>query len=210
MPAWVPSPQQNVGDALRDAANRIAQNAMQAARREVQQELTELQAQRAGLDAALRTAGPGPGRAAIQVRVDRLDREIREMERALENLSGQTGVAGQTGQRPTFTETRPPDFRNFPEPRIDPVPIIGTTLGILFVAFPLALTISRYIWKRSTSAPSPALSVEQTRRFDRLEQSVDAIAIEIERISENQRYLTRVLADSKQAASVGSGSAVSK
>ena len=83
-------------------------------------------------------------------------------------------------------------------------------IGILFVAFPLALTISRYIWKRSTSAPAPALSAEQTRRFDRLEQSVDAIAIEIERISENQRYLTRVLADSKQAASVGSGSAVGK
>jgi hypothetical protein len=210
MPARVSSSQQGIGDAVRDAANNIADRAMQAARREVQQELTELQAQRAGLDAAIRNEGPGPGRAAIQVRIDRLDREIRDMERALENLSGRPGVAGQTGQRPTFTETRPPNLSDFRQPRIDPVPIIATTLGILFIAFPLALTISRYIWKRSTSAPSPALSVEQTRRFDRLEQSVDAIAIEIERISENQRYLTRVLADSKQSASVGSGSAVSK
>jgi len=210
MPARVSSPQQNVGDAIRDAANRIAQNAMEAARREVQQELTELQAQRAGLDVAIRSEGPGPGRAAIQVRIDRLDREIREMERALENLSARTPGDAQTRQRPTFTETRSPNLPDFRQQRIDPVPIIGTTLGILFVAFPLALTISRYIWKRSTSAPSPALSAEQARRFDRLEQSVDAIAIEIERISENQRYLTRVLADSKQPASVGSGSAVSK
>jgi hypothetical protein len=31
-------------------------------------------------------------------------------------------------------------------------------------------------------------------RLDRLEQAVDAIAIEIERISEGQRFVTRVLA----------------
>jgi hypothetical protein len=32
-------------------------------------------------------------------------------------------------------------------------------------------------------------------RLDRLEQAVDAIAIEIERISEGQRFVTRVLAE---------------
>ena len=63
--------------------------------------------------------------------------------------------------------------------------------------------LARASFQRSTSAPAPALSQEQTRRFDRLEQSVDAIAIEVERISENQRYLTKLLGESKQAAKIG-------
>jgi hypothetical protein len=37
-------------------------------------------------------------------------------------------------------------------------------------------------------------------RLDRLEQAVDAIAIEIERISEGQRFVTRVFAERPAAA----------
>ena len=49
--------------------------------------------------------------------------------------------------------------------------------------------------KRFDNAPAPAISAEQARRFDRIEQSVDAIAIEVERISENQRYMTKLMAE---------------
>ena len=34
-----------------------------------------------------------------------------------------------------------------------------------------------------------------TPRFDRLEQAVDAIAIEVERVSEGQRFVTKVLTE---------------
>jgi hypothetical protein len=202
-----PTPQQQdggLGNVIRNAVG----NAMQEVRSELQGKMAELQGDRAELQAELAQAGSRVERARLQSRIDRLDQQINELQSGLDKLGTEVGVAPA---RPVGIPTTgiPPQFQ-FSQQRIDPVPIIGTTLGILFVAFPLALTISRYIWKRSTSAPSPALSVEQTRRFDRLEQSVDAIAIEIERISENQRYLTRVLADSKQSASVGSGSAVSK
>lgn len=90
--------------------------------------------------------------------------------------------------------------------RVDPTEIVATSLGIMFIAFPLTLAVVRFIWKRSTSAPPAAIAAEQARRFDRLEQSVDAIAIEIERISENQRYLTRVLGEAKPSAKVEAGS----
>ena len=202
-----PTPQQDggLGNVIRNAVG----NAMQEVRSELQGKMAELREERADMARELAQAGSRVERARLQSRIDRLDQQINELQSGIDKLGTEVGVAPV---RPVGIPTTgvPPQFPNFPSRPIDPVPIIGTTLGILFVAFPLALTISRYIWKRSTSAPSPALSVEQTRRFDRLEQSVDAIAIEIERISENQRYLTRVLADSKQAASVGSGSAVSK
>jgi len=36
---------------------------------------------------------------------------------------------------------------------------------------------------------------ESAQRMERLEQAVDAIAIEIERVSEGQRYVTRLLTE---------------
>ena len=43
-----------------------------------------------------------------------------------------------------------------------------------------------------------------TARMERLEQAVDAIAIEVERVSEGQRYMTRLLTEgSAPALSVG-------
>jgi hypothetical protein len=40
---------------------------------------------------------------------------------------------------------------------------------------------------------------ETTARLERMEQAMDAIAIEIERVSEGQRFVTRLLADGKTA-----------
>lgn len=191
----------NIGDAVRQGIDGIVSQALATAQREIEQKLGEMRAQRAGLEDALRSTTSRPGRLEIQTRIDRVDREIAELERAMSRMGRNVEVRQDRGA--TFSGTGP-QLPAFPPARIDPVPIIGTTLGILFVAFPLALTISRYIWKRSTHAPAPALSQEQTRRFDRLEQSVDAIAIEVERISENQRYLTKLLAEPKRAEKIGS------
>ena len=191
----------NIGDAVRQGIDGIVSQALATAQREIEQKLGEMRAQRAGLEDALRSTTSRPGRLEIQTRIDRVDREIAELERAMSRMGRNVEVRQDRGA--TFSGTGP-QLPGFPPARIDPVPIIGTTLGILFVAFPLALTISRYIWKRSTHAPAPALSQEQTRRFDRLEQSVDAIAIEVERISENQRYLTKLLAEPKRAEKIGS------
>ena len=37
--------------------------------------------------------------------------------------------------------------------------------------------------------------IDESRRLERLEQGVDAIAIEVERISEGQRFVTRLLSE---------------
>lgn len=201
-PAFAGTPQQDggLGGVIKGAVN----NALQEVRTELQGKLAELQADRAELQQELQGADSRAERLRLQSRIDRIDRQIAETEDAISKVGG--------GQERLVTTPRPnipvvgvqTNFPPFPN-RIDPVPIIGTTLGILFVAFPLALTISRYIWKRSTYAPSPALSAEQTKRFDRLEQSVDAIAIEVERISENQRYLTKLLGENVKKQGLGTG-----
>ena len=204
-----PSPQQgqNLGDAIREATQGIVSSALSGAQREIEQKIDQLKAQRTGLEDALQNMS-GPGRAALQGRIARIDGEIAQLEQALVKIERNvvTDIRTPPPTPRVFAETRPAQGfggGGFPGDNFDPTPIVATSLGILFVAFPLTLAIVRFIWKRSTSAPTPAITAEQQRRFDRIEQSVDAIAIEVERISENQRYLTKLLSEPKQAAKIG-------
>jgi hypothetical protein len=70
------------------------------------------------------------------------------------------------------------------------------------VALPLTIAYARRIWRRSVGTIS-ALPQEIYDRFNRLDQAVDAIAIEVERVGEGQRYLTRVHADQQRALGAG-------
>lgn len=67
-------------------------------------------------------------------------------------------------------------------------------LAIVLVAAPLALGIARLLWKRAFVRRSPVHDVESTQRLKRMEHAVDAMAIEVERISEGQRFLTQIFA----------------
>ena len=51
------------------------------------------------------------------------------------------------------------------------------------------------IWVNRPSARPPAISPEMDDRLLRIEQAVDAIAIEVERMSESQRFTSKVLAE---------------
>jgi len=47
---------------------------------------------------------------------------------------------------------------------------------------------------------APALPAESGERLERIEQGMDAIAIEVERVSEGQRFVTRLLSERGGAA----------
>jgi hypothetical protein len=89
------------------------------------------------------------------------------------------------------------------EPATPPIyaPRSRSNNGAAFAAFsvmillPISIAFARRIWVRGT-APSPQPILDAvTPRLDRMEQAIDAIAIEVERISEGQRFVTRVLAE---------------
>jgi hypothetical protein len=46
---------------------------------------------------------------------------------------------------------------------------------------------------------NPRVPVEVTSRLERIEQSLEAVAIEVERISEGQRFTTRLLSEGRGA-----------
>lgn len=81
-----------------------------------------------------------------------------------------------------------------------------TGFFIIFVLGPLAFGLMRLMWKKSNRpAVSPALLGETAQRLERLEGSVDAIALEIERISEGQRFVTKLLSEGHSVPALGAG-----
>lgn len=82
------------------------------------------------------------------------------------------------------------------------IPIVA--IVSVFGLAPIAIAVSRFIWKRSTAPAVKAGPDPVTQeRLEQLQQSMDAIAIEVERISEGQRFVTRLMADRQ----IGGGSA---
>jgi hypothetical protein len=65
-------------------------------------------------------------------------------------------------------------------------------VSIIAVAMPLARAYAR---RMESGAGRPSVPPDVTARLERMEQAIDSIAVEIERISEGQRFTTRLLAD---------------
>lgn len=66
------------------------------------------------------------------------------------------------------------------------------TVIVLAIGVPLVLAVKR----RWEQAPRPvSLSPELAARLDRLEQMVETVAVEVERMAEGQRFTTRLLSE---------------
>jgi hypothetical protein len=97
------------------------------------------------------------------------------------------------------TQMPPPSTSTAPAPVFDLGPKLGglpTILPIVlafFLVFPVSLAATRWFWRRSRRPVTPPGWTEAADRLDRVEQAVETIAIEIERVSEGQRYISKVL-----------------
>lgn len=75
--------------------------------------------------------------------------------------------------------------------------MIPITAIIMAGLFPLFRAYAKKIERSSQTTQIP---VEVTSRLERIEQAVEAVAIEVERISEGQRFTTKLLSEGKAPA----------
>jgi hypothetical protein len=68
------------------------------------------------------------------------------------------------------------------------------TVIICAIGIPLARAHAR---RMDAESKNPRVPPEVTNRLDRIEQAVDAVAIEVERISEGQRFTTKLLSEGR-------------
>ncbi len=128
----------------------------------------------------------------LDARIARLELDIDENGRLLSSL--EAARAGSRDPLPPFAPIN--TGRN-----MIPIVIVFT----LFVLSPIAMAVSRFLWRRSTQPPIASSNPEQERRLERMEQAIDSIAIEMERVSEGQRFVTKLLAEGRGPVPVASG-----
>jgi hypothetical protein len=141
----------------------------------------------------------GLNKQGIEQRIAQLDQRIMGIEADIAE-NGRRLASAPARSLPAGPEVGPPNPFGLSSDQITGISIVGT----LFVLFPLSVAMARNIWRRGSRSAAPAQTKESTERMERLEQAVDAIAIEIERVSEGQRFVTRLLTEgSAPALSVG-------
>jgi hypothetical protein len=80
------------------------------------------------------------------------------------------------------------------------VPIVlFSTMPIIAIGYPLARAYAKKIERGGDPARVPN---DVSARLERMEQAIDSIAVEVERISEGQRFTTKLLAE-RSGAPVG-------
>lgn len=171
--------------------------AIRAARSELSNQLTSAEGRRNRLVEELRGTD-GQVRTGLEQRIAVLDERIVDLERAIattgRQLTDARALVGTT--EPARTEVG--GFRMDEDVAFG----IGSVLAFVFLA-PVALAWIRMWWRKPVRATPSGTDSESTARLERIEQAVDAIAIEVERVSEAQRYQARLLSEGQGAAVFG-------
>jgi seryl-tRNA synthetase len=171
--------------------------ALQAQRRELDRQLEELEDRREEVASLLRQVGlPQADQAGQEARLVEIDRRITEVEKQI--ASNDQALAQASAVPGAVVEEPPPP----PDDDSEEVAIVFLVMGAVLL-LPLVIAQARRIWKRGSTVAA-SIPGELWQRLTRLEESIDAVAVEVERLGEGQRFTNRVLAESRQ---LGAGEA---
>jgi hypothetical protein len=163
--------------------------------RELNIQLQGLQAQwdglRSQLDVMLRTNPARPGVqqawADVGVQIAKVKGDIAYREARIAQIEGR--VSGTSAPPPGGLFRRGID----PNVAMPLAMVLFMTLGL-----PVSIAWARRIF-RGRPQPTP-LPPEYSSRLDNIERAIDAVAIEVERISEGQRFVTKIFAQRQDPA----------
>ncbi|MGQ0767182.1 MAG: hypothetical protein ACT4OZ_16155 [Gemmatimonadota bacterium] len=121
--------------------------------------------------------------------------QIESATDRLENLQDRFDelISGETN-----TETGPPFVFTgdaIPPQAVDIAMMFFITIAAIAIGVPFARGFGRWAERRG--------AVDQTPRLDRIEQAIEAVAIEVERVAEGQRYSNKLLGDSRAIGGAG-------
>lgn len=128
---------------------------------------------RPGLEARLKV---------LDARIIQIEQEIAANGRALASAPLLLAAAEASEQ--------PVRYGPFSSGQLTAISIVGT-VGVLM---PLAIAAARAILIRARQPKLTPEILEATRRMERMEQAIDTVAVEVERISEGQRFVTQLMA----------------
>jgi hypothetical protein len=140
-------------------------------------------------------------RVGIQQRLTQLDQRILQIERDQATTEQLLSNAPADVLARAAQEERQRDNRN----RVDEDEAVGAAFGAFGFGVVLTLVLSRirrrFARRRAAKlgVANPAVAAADDPRIERLAQAVDAIAEEVERIGEGQRFVTQLLGRQQHA-----------
>jgi exonuclease VII large subunit len=171
---------QDVQAAQREAAQQ-AQQAQQQAQRELQQAQREVQQAQREAQQAQQEAQ----REAQQAQRE-AQQAVRQMQAELARTSAREGQA--VPPFPPF----PPGGPQIPEGAVVISVAFFVMCAVIAIGVPIVRAITRRMDRRTVA---PTVDADTHDRLERIEQAVDAIAVEVERISEGQRFTTKIISE---------------
>jgi len=173
-------------------------DALKARREELSNQLQSVDSRRSKLLSQLRSTDDPTATKGLQDRLSLLDARQLQLESDLaqtgQQLSSSAGLIAGTATAPVFAGLG-----------------AGQTLALSIVTVvcvlgPLAVGFARTMARRAgRPAPPPPIFNEMAQRLERVEGAVETIALEIERISEGQRFVTKLLSESQPAPMLNAG-----
>jgi hypothetical protein len=137
-------------------------------------------------------------RTGLEARIRELDTRILALDKEIATADQRVAQAAAI---PGATYEPPPTVINRDGPPEEVFMLGG--MAIFFIGMPLAIAYARRLWKRGATAVSTEMPAEMTDRLNRMEQAIDAVAVELERVGEGQRYVTKVFTESQRALGAG-------
>jgi hypothetical protein len=181
------APAMPTGDQLREQIRQTIQDATQAA--------TEAQG---NMKLAVRDAERRVRDAERHLREARTDDQRgaagQELAGARMELNALQGIGGIT----VHTQDPMPFARDMIPPQAVDISIaFFIMIAVIIIGWPLARAMGRRLERRADAPalPDPAI----TGQLQRIEQAVEAMSIEVERISESQRFLTKLQSGAERA-----------
>src|SRR5687767_1826233 len=173
-------------------------NIIRSQRSEMSDQLQSAQNRREQVLNELRNA-PAGTEAGLQQQYQVLSDRIVAIETDIEA----SGRVLRTGQVPAQLVLVPPRGSISSGNRTDDVERMGALGATILI--PIAAI---YMWRsfrrrRRGARREVEISAEHDSRFERLEQAVDAIALEIERVGEAQRYQSKLLTEANMMPAMG-------
>jgi hypothetical protein len=198
-PTAPPAPVLAAGARTAPSASAIYEG-FRAQRRELSNQLDELESTRRDISTQLeQLPATSPERKGLEARMTDVDARIATVDQMLASNAAQiattSAIPGAVVDPPPFVRQGPPEEAY----------VLGG-IFMLIVLLPLSLALARRVWRRSAAVVT-SLPREIADRLTRLEQAVEATAVEVERIGEGQRFLTRLFTEGEGARAIGAGAA---
>ena len=175
---------QDIGQTVREAIEQAKGEAAQAAR-EAQQELRDAQQEVRDAQREVRNARTADQRSEANDDLRDAQEQLRDAENQLRQAQGQARYTPMVGMPTDIPRS------GIPVGAMDIAIGFCITLVVMIVGWPISRALGRRIER---SGASQAVDAGVTERLQRIEQAVEAVAIEVERISESQRYLAKIQA----------------